>query len=464
MGRKLAIEINDAGLVVADDTGLVLSEPGYAVVDGREILTGAEAYATARLKPRDTSHTHWARLSIEPGSATVPGRRSTAELAFAQLQSIWRRVGGDVDHVVFVVPGTLEGEALGILLGLAEECGMPAGAIVDAAAAASLRPWPDSQLVYVDADLHSVFVTPLAQGDRVTAETPVRLESMGLAALMDSFARRMGELFVLATRFDPFHKAATEQRVYDGLADVLAELDRSGAATFTLSRGDESFEIEIEASQVLGAAQGFYRALRQLIAQNRRGPPALVVQLSHRLAMLPGLAAELKRLDGATIVEYEPGHAPISVLESADALGLEKESVTLFRHLPWRREAEREPELPAAAHAATAIDDGYVRPTHVVYRGIAYPVNGEGVVVGRSKLDHRRAIVVEAQTQGVSRAHCEISVVDGELRLRDLSSYGTFINERRIQGDEVLKASDVIRVGSPGAELIVVRVEGADGT
>lgn len=463
MGRKLAIEINDAGLVVADESGLVLAEPGYAVVEGREILTGAEAYATARLKPRDTSHTHWARLSIEPGSAAVEGKRSTAELAFAQLQKIWRRVGTDVDHVVFVVPGTLEGEALGILLGLAEECGMPAGAIVDAAAAASLKPWPGRQLVYVDADLHSVFVTPLTQADRVTAETPVKLESMGLAALMDSFARRMGELFVLSTRFDPFHKAATEQRVYDGLTGVLAELDRTGTAAFSLTRGDESFEIEIEASQVLGAAQGFYRALRQLVAQNRRGPPELVVQLSHRLAMLPGLAAELKRLDAATIVEYGPGHAAIGVLESADALGLDKDSVTLFRHMPWRREPELEPEPAAAAHAPTVIDDGYVRPTHVVYRGVAYPVNGEGVVVGRTRLDQRRAIVVEAATQGVSRTHCEISVVDGELRLRDLSSYGTFVNERRIQGDEVLKPADVIRVGSPGAELIAVRVEEGDG-
>lgn len=464
MARRLAIEINDAGLVVADDTGLVLTEPGYAVVDGGEILTGAEAFATARLKPRDTSHTHWSKLSIEPGSAAVPGRRSTAELALAQLQAIWSKVGAGADHVVFVVPGTFEGEALGILLGLAEECGMPAGAIVDTAAAASSTPWPGRQLVYLDADLLCAYVTPLAQGDRVTAEPPEKLESMGLAALMDSFARRMGELFVLATRFDPFHKAETEQRVYDGLAGVLAELDRSGTASFALARGDESFEIEVEASQVLGAAQGFYRALRQLVAQNRRGPAGLVVQLSHRLAMLPGLAAELKRLDAATIVELEPGHAAVSVLECADALGLEKASVTLFRHLPWRREAETESEAPAIAHAPTAIGDADLRPTHVVYQGIAYPVNGEGVVVGRSKLDHRRAIVVEARTQGVSRAHCEISVVDGELRLRDLSSYGTFVNDRRIEGNEVLKAADVIRVGSPGAELMVVRVEEADGT
>jgi hypothetical protein len=340
---------------------------------------------------------------------------------------------------------------------------MPTGAIVDVAAAASDRPYPGMQLVHIDADLHSVFLTSMIQGEEATAETPVKLEGIGLGALMDSFARRIGELFVLATRFDPFHKAATEQRVYDGLAGVLAELDRSGSATFSLVHGDETFEIEIEAAQVLGAAQGFYRALRQLIAQNRQGSPGLVVQLSHRLAMLPGLAAELARLDSATIVELDAGHAAASVLECADALGLDKPAVTLFRHLPWRREPDSlQAQAPRTEHLA-AIEDDYVRPTHVVYQGVAYPVNGEGVVVGRSKLDHRRAIVVQAESQGVSRAHCEISVVDGELRLRDLSSYGTFVNERRIQGDEVLKPADVIRVGSPGAELIAVRVEGADG-
>ena len=99
------------------------------------------------------------------------------------------------------------------------------------------------------------------------------------------------------------------------------------------------------------------------------------------------------------------------------------------------------------------------RPTHVVYRGIAYPVNGEGVVIGRSKLDQRSAILIESRVEGVSRTHCELLVVDGELRLRDLSSFGTFVNDRRIDGEEILKPADIIRVGSPGAELTVVRVE-----
>jgi pSer/pThr/pTyr-binding forkhead associated (FHA) protein len=54
-------------------------------------------------------------------------------------------------------------------------------------------------------------------------------------------------------------------------------------------------------------------------------------------------------------------------------------------------------------------------------------------------------------------------LINGELVLRDLSSYGTFVNERRVSGEEILRLADVIRIGSPGTELQLVRVEQAHG-
>jgi pSer/pThr/pTyr-binding forkhead associated (FHA) protein len=71
--------------------------------------------------------------------------------------------------------------------------------------------------------------------------------------------------------------------------------------------------------------------------------------------------------------------------------------------------------------------------------------------------------VVDDQRGGVSRSHCELAMRNGELVLRDLSSYGTFVNERRVSGEEILHLADVIRIGSPGAELQLIRVEQADG-
>ena len=62
----------------------------------------------------------------------------------------------------------------------------------------------------------------------------------------------------------------------------------------------------------------------------------------------------------------------------------------------------------------------------------------------------------------MSRVHCEVVLRDGELKLRDLSSYGTFVNERKVAGETTLERADVIRIGSPGAELHVVDVEGGE--
>ncbi len=63
----LAIEINDSGLVVANDSGVLAVEPGFARVDAGRIVTGEQARARARLKPRQTSSRFWSALSMEPG-------------------------------------------------------------------------------------------------------------------------------------------------------------------------------------------------------------------------------------------------------------------------------------------------------------------------------------------------------------------------------------------------------------
>jgi len=52
-------------------------------------------------------------------------------------------------------------------------------------------------------------------------------------------------------------------------------------------------------------------------------------------------------------------------------------------------------------------------------------------------------------------------VRDGELKLIDLSRYGTFVNERKVASETTLQRADVIRIGSPGAELHVVSMEPA---
>lgn len=457
----LAIEINDSGLVVANAEGVLAVEPGYALAERGSIVTGSEAYRQARLKPRQVSNRYWSELSLEPGSSGIDGVGNAAELAYAQLSDIWRRLGSE-DPVVFVVPGYYSREQLGLLVGLAEEAGVTVAALVDAAAAASMRPYPARQLVYVDAGLHRVSLTQVEQTDEAIARDELGLEKTGLAQANDMLVRFIAERFVLATRFDPFHDAECEQALYDGLPAWLRALHREESIEVEVTHAGETFRVTIERDQVLGVVSGFNRAVAQLIAQAREGDKGLVVQLSERMLELPGLGAQLARLDDAHVVRLPVGHAARGAVLGLDAVGASGGAVRLLKHFPWRERPEEMPSdasPPQAAAAAEPAERASVAAaTHVVYRGIAYPVDGEGLVIGRDQAAGRRTLVVDGATGGLSRQHCELVVRDGELKLRDTSRYGTFVNEKRVAGETVVRPADVIRIGSPGVELQVIRV------
>src|SRR5689334_21927264 len=236
----LAIEINDSGLAVANESQVLAVEPGFARIEGGRIVTGEQARARARLQPRQTSSRFWSALSMDLGSAGADIPKSAAELAFAQLESLWQRVGSGVTAVVLVVPGGYRTEQLGLLLGLAQECAMPVRALVDAAAAASVRPYPKRQLMYLDASLYRVSLSLLEQN----GEAQVRAEhalAQGLAGIADVFARRIGEQFVRATRLDPFAHAETEQALFDGLGQWLEALQRDERVEIALKYRNEEF-------------------------------------------------------------------------------------------------------------------------------------------------------------------------------------------------------------------------------
>ena len=456
----VAIEINDFAVTVANEAGVLASEPGFARVDAGRIVTGEEARARARLQPRQTSGRFWSALSMEPGSAGADIGKSAAELAYAQLESLWQRAGGGASDVVLVVPGGYRSEQLGLLLGLAQECGMPVRALVDAAAAASVRPYPNRQLVYVDASLHRVSLSLLDQN----GEAQVRAEhalAQGLAGIADSFARRIAEYFVRATRFDPFAHAEAEQALYDRLPEWREALQREERVELSLPYRTEQFRVSVERDPVLGVAQGVYRAIIQLIAQHREPGLRLVVQLSDRVAALPGFVGELSRLDDSQIERFPAGHAARAVL-LATSIAAAQSDVKLFKRVPWREaprddawDTERRAPDPALVLARAK------PPTHVVYGGVAYRVGAAGLAIGREANPQRRTVVLVGSS-GVSRLHCEVMLRDGELKLRDLSSHGTFVNEKRVAGETALKRADVIRIGSPGAELHVVDMEDAE--
>jgi len=464
--NTLAIEINDAGLTVADGSGVLAVEPGYASLDNGNVLTGKTAFAQARLRPRQTSNRFWDNLSLDPESAGIEGVGSSAELAFRQLDGLWSRFGGAGKDAVLVVPGHYTREQLGLLLGLVQECRMPIRAMVNAAAAVSARPWPGRQLVYLDVHLHRFSATQLRQGDAVAADPEQALNGVGLVSLMDLWAKRVAEVFVLQTRFDPFHRADSEQLVYDRLPESLAVLCSDDDVELGLTFGGQERTVLLKRKQLLGVAAGAWRAVVQFVAQQREPGASLTLQVSHRVEHLPGLEAELKRLDDTRIVTLPRDAAVEGALASVERLDTASGQVRLLKRLPWRLDPEQggQAKVEDVQPASQPAPDTQAAATHVVHRGVALAVGQTALHIGRESVNGRRTIIIDGQHQAVSRSHCEVMRQDGELRLKDSSRFGTFVNEKRVRGETVLRPADVIRVGSPGEELQVIAVEAHDGS
>jgi predicted component of type VI protein secretion system len=70
---------------------------------------------------------------------------------------------------------------------------------------------------------------------------------------------------------------------------------------------------------------------------------------------------------------------------------------------------------------------------------------GDGV----TSLGRHDDCVIRIKSSQVSRRHCELLDVDGKLAVRDLgSSNGTFVNGKRVTGQQTLKVGDELTVGA----------------
>ena len=78
-------------------------------------------------------------------------------------------------------------------------------------------------------------------------------------------------------------------------------------------------------------------------------------------------------------------------------------------------------------------------------------INVPEFVIGRGDTAHLRP-----QSDLVSRAHCSILVQDGKVVLRDLESRnGTYLNDERLEGEQVITLGDRLRVGRLQFEFLI---------
>ncbi len=450
----LAAHLNDAGISVQDADKVYYREPGFALLDDDRLTTGSEAFAQARVKPRRIHNGYWSHLQTSP----LPDRRfhqlSAADIVSRQLEQIWQRVSGD--GLVVAVPAYMSNTNLSLFLGIAAELQIPIVAMVDSAVAATRREYQGAVPVHVDLSLHSALLTRLSQAGHVQVDRSVVVDECGMAALFDAWIALIAKTFVQQSRFDPLHTAETEQMLLDKLRSWLAAASAATSVILDIEYRGIKHHAELETLELVSTAAPFYHRIVSSLRALYRADEMPALQLSDRVARMPGLADILGARVGGDLYLQESGATARGLLARCRDMKAGDAAVSLVRKLPWD-------QSPVVAKDSGKPSYGG-HPTHLLFNNKAYAIDTQPLALGTQTTDGGRCIDLRQDMPGLSRRHCSLQQENGQCIVRDYSRYGTFLNGHRIDGSAVLQVGDLVRVGTPGFELRLITTETGDGT
>jgi pSer/pThr/pTyr-binding forkhead associated (FHA) protein len=155
------------------------------------------------------------------------------------------------------------------------------------------------------------------------------------------------------------------------------------------------------------------------------------------------------------VIELERGAGAFGALTLYNQLSTLKarRGVSLLTSRVWnapqrpQKQYESEPALEPQKQS---------RPTHLLYRSIAYPISDRPLFIGKGDTADGITVKIFGQLAGVSRKHCSVELRNNEVILTDLSTYGTYVDEKKISESRPVQLGQSIRVGTPGEKLSLI--------
>jgi len=453
-----AIHINDRGILCACDGVVGQPSPGYALLDREPIVFGAPAERAARLDPLIANNRFWDDLDDRPLLGRAAGGRSHADLAFLHLKQIWQELKERATRVRCVVPASVKGPQLALLLGMARECDLPLEGFIDAGVAAATT-WPGSgRFLHVDLHLHKTLITAVGVGERVRRERWELAASAGWSGFVDCWMRMIAREFVAQTRFDPLHQAVSEQHLFDHLPSLLEALLEDEQVEVQVPFGAENHRVTLTREQFAHEAETLYAELLLRVHRLRTAGSETTIAISERLASLPGLLARFAEFNDCAIVRGPSGAAVAAASLLEDLWQPSQDTVQLLCAAPRLAEGTVPGvEWQALQQARHAQAGG--APTHVLYRGQAIALRAEPLVIGLGPISSRHRLQIVGAAAGVSRLHCSVIRTAAGAFAIDHSRYGNWLYDEPVVGRATLRAGDHLRLGRPGITLELITSE-----
>ncbi len=308
------LELNDHGISIGDEAGVLATSPGYAVAIGKELEFGNIAASKSKLHPVTSSNEFWHRLGMEPLARPIAHYRHYADIAYSHLMHLAEEVAlaGDV---IIAVPGSFSRQQLAILLGLIKQSPFRAAGLIDTSVAATVDTFhaqsTSDVVVYADMQLHQVILTQLRLRDNeLVRESVTQVPGVGWSNLADSLVQLITDAFIQQSRFNPQHNARWEQHMYDSLPGWLAQgSDTDNNLLLQIQTDTALHQAKLTRSSIVARLQPFYRKISQHLHElpGKSGQ----ILMAERFAVLPGLRSALEG-GGELVQEFVSSHAVIS--------------------------------------------------------------------------------------------------------------------------------------------------------
>ena len=447
----LVLEINDSGLRAGSGESRQELGPGYAMLDAEGLSIGEAARSQARLRPRRLHNRFWLELDTLPLANPVPGAATSADLASTQLAELWEQFADETESVMLIVPGYFGSDELGLLLGIVRDCEMPVRGMVDTAVAALAGSPRGCRRLHLDVHLHLSILTSLECGEQVYRHGVELAEGAGLANLNQIWIDTVAAAFVHQTRFDPLHQATTEQSLFDQVDSWAEALAADSDLTVQIEHQERVIAVQLSRRHMLEAVAPVYERVAGMVesAVNRLGPVHLAV--TDRWARMPGFLECLQRTGSVETTVMTPWAAVEGALRYQQQILCAGDEIHFTTGLPAGRAAAKPDQAPPPP-----ADDSRALPTHLQLGSVIWEITEQGLTIGSAPPEGVRAVTVGGNLLGVSREHCRVLRRGDDVVVEDHSRYGTFVNDRRIEATASLRAGDVLRIGTPGHNLLLV--------
>jgi hypothetical protein len=436
---------------------MLASAPSAAFDTTVNATPGATPWEALRSQPMAVSTRHLSAVLTQRGLFA----RSEDILARELEYLLTLQPPLDGERVWIAAPARSEPLGLGAFFGITRGLSISVDGFVDAATVTAAALAPEHNAIVMELGLHHAAATAVdVDTGQARRRRAVLFERAGLIELHQLWLDLVSTTMVKRTRFDPLHNAATEQQLFDALPALAKDMEATGEATASVTKGTERFDVTLTRDQFAQAAEPIFRGIIGLLHQLRPAGAPMTIIVPQPVLDLSGFRETLEPFVGCELITVPDGFAAtaISLLDLPTNTLDDDSTVRLLRRLPLRSQPTEEPGSVSRERLGKRRSTG-ATPSHVLFDGRAYALSGAALVVGRNTAPAPyRSLTLSDGLAGVSRRHCTF-VHDGEdLVLLDHSSFGTFVNGERVQERVRVHAGDRVRLGEPGVELSLIAV------